>query len=85
MTVKEAIHEARSHSKSYSLQSRALRVLADEVDRLRAELTSQRELWAQNPAGVDRDADVHDPCPGDDMQWRSGIAIRAIDEALSLK
>ncbi len=55
----------------------------EEYKRLVLELNYQRDLWASNPAGVDDDADINDESPADDMQWRSGIAIKSIDAALS--
>ena len=56
--------------------------LQAEVQRLREALRSQREWWRNVPSGVDIDADIDDPCPGDDMAWRAGCAIREIDNAL---
>lgn len=55
----------------------------DEYKRLVLELNFQRDLWASNPAGVDDCASINDESPADDMQWRSGIAIKSIDAALS--
>ena len=53
-----------------------------EIKRLREALRSQREWWRNVPSGVDIDADIDHPCPGDDMAWRAGCAIREIDKAL---
>ena len=78
MTIEEALLRADEGL----LGPISCKILAAEVRRLREALRSQREWWRNVPSGVDIDADIDDPCPGDDMAWRAGCAIREIDNAL---